>query len=123
MFQRSLGARSFAVFWQHWNPIFGYVLGRYLFAPLKRALHPAIALVITFVLCGAFHDLVTTLVRGSLACLFTPWFFFMSLGVLAGRLARMDLGHFPWGVRATANLGYVTACLGLALLLRTSWQA
>ena len=123
MLERSLGARSFAVFWQYWNPVFGYTLGRYVFSPLKRALPPAIALVVTFVVCGAVHDLVTTLVRGSLAFLFTPWFFFLGIGLVAGRLARMDLGRFPWRVRATANLAYVTSCLGLALLVRSSWRA
>ena len=123
MLQRSLGARSFAVFWQYWNPVFGYALGRHVFSPLKRVLPPAIALVFTFVVCGAVHDLVTTLVRGSLAFLFTPWFFFLGLGVVAGRLARMDLGRFPWGVRASANLAYVTTCLGLALLARSTWRA
>ena len=120
MLGRSLGARSFAVFWQYWNPVFGYTLGRYVFAPLKRALPPAIALVITFVVCGVVHDLVTTVVRGSLAFLFTPWFFFLGLGVVVGRLTRMDLGRFPWSVRATANLAYVPTCLGLALLLRSN---
>lgn len=122
MLQRSLGARSFAVFWQYWNPIFGYTLGRYVFAPSKRMLPPAIALVFTFVVCGAAHDLVTTLVRGSLAFLFTPWFFFLGLGVVAGRFVRMDLGRFPWGIRASANLAYITACLGLALLVRSYWR-
>jgi hypothetical protein len=29
MLQRSFGARSFAVFWQYWNPVFGYILGRF----------------------------------------------------------------------------------------------
>ncbi len=32
MLHRSLGARSFAAFWQHWNPIWGYALGRFAYA-------------------------------------------------------------------------------------------
>ena len=123
MLHRSLGARSFAVFWQYWNPVFGYTLGRYVFSPSKRVLPPPVALVFTFVVCGALHDLVTTLVRGSPAFLFTPWFFFLALGVLAGRRAALDLGRFPWSVRASANLAYVTTCLGLALVARSSWNA
>lgn len=123
MLERSLGARSFAVFWQHWNPIFGYTLGRYVFAPSKRILPPAIALVLTFVVCGAIHDLVATVVRGSLAVLFTPWFFFLGLGVVAGRSVRMDLAHLPWGVRALANLAYIAFCLMLAILARAYWRA
>src|SRR3546814_14946088 len=73
MFQRSLGASTFAGFWRHWNPVFGYALGRYVFAPLKRAVPSALALVATFVVCGAIHDLVIMAVRGAPAFLFTPW--------------------------------------------------
>lgn len=36
MLRRSFGARSFAGFWQHWNPVFGYCLGTRVFIPLKR---------------------------------------------------------------------------------------
>jgi hypothetical protein len=122
MLHRSVGARSFAVFWQYWNPVFGYTLGRFVFSPSKRVLPRAIALVFTFVVCGAVHDLVTTLVRGSLAFLFTPWFFFLGLGVVAGRFVHMDLGRFPWVVRALTNFAYVTACLGLALFVRSMWR-
>lgn len=122
MLERSLGARSFAVFWQYWNPVFGYTLGRYVYLPLKRFLPPFLALIATFVVCGAFHDLVTTLVRGSLAFLFTPWFFFLGIGVVLGRLLRMDLSGYPWAVRAGANLAYVVSCLLLALAARSSWS-
>ncbi len=31
MFIRSFGAGSFARFWQYWNPIFGYGLGKYVY--------------------------------------------------------------------------------------------
>ncbi|GJM09848.1 MAG: hypothetical protein DHS20C11_21240 [Lysobacteraceae bacterium] len=120
MLQRSLGARSFAVFWQYWNPIFGYALGRYIFAPAKRWLPPPVALLLTIVVCGALHDLVTTLVRGSVAFLFMPWFFFLGLGVVASRYVHMDLGHHPWWVRAAVNLAYVSVCLGLAIGLQGS---
>lgn len=118
MFYRSLGASSFAGFWRYWNPVFGFLLGRYIFVPLKRFLPPAIALIATFVVCGAIHDLVTTAARGSAAFLFTPWFFFLALGLLAGRAARRDLSAQPWLIRATANLAYIIACLVAALALK-----
>lgn len=117
MLYRSLGAPTFAGFWHHWNPVFGYALGRYVFAPLKLALPPAAALVATFVVCGAIHDLVTMAVRGAPAFLFTPWFFFLGIGVLLGRAAGLDLSGWPWPVRAAANLGYVAACLGVTLAI------
>ena len=61
MLARSLGAGSFGEFWRYWNPIWGYGLGKYVFAPLKKALPPALALVATFVVSGALHDLATML--------------------------------------------------------------
>jgi len=39
MFYRSLGAGSIAGFWRYWNPVFGYYLGRYIYAPLKSGYH------------------------------------------------------------------------------------
>lgn len=119
MMDRSLGAKSFAAFWRYWNPVFGYGLGRYVFNPLKAVLPAAPALVVTFIVSGALHDAVTMAVSGSVAFLFTPWFFFLSLGVLAGSVAGMDLSSRPWGVRATVNLAYLAAGLLLALLVRT----
>lgn len=123
MLQRSFGARSFAVFWQYWNPVFGYALGRYVFAPSKRVLPPAAALIFTFVVCGVAHDLVTTALRGSVAFLFTPWFFFLGTGVVAGQVVSLDLSRFSWIVRASINLAYVAICLGLALAVRSSFRA
>src|SRR3546814_12789318 len=106
MFQRSLGASTFAGFWRQWNPVFGYALGRYVFAPLKRAVPSALALVETFVVCGAIHDLVIMAVRGAPAFLFTPWFFFLGVGVLLVRASGMDLSGRPWQASAAVTLAY-----------------
>ena len=38
MLVRSLGAGTFAKFWQNWNPIWGYALGRYIYKPLNQFL-------------------------------------------------------------------------------------
>ncbi len=118
MLHRSFGASTFAGFWRHWNPIFGYSLGRYVYAPLKAVMPSAMALVATFVICGAIHDLVTTAVRGSPAFLFTPWFFFLSLGVLLGQGSGLNLSHRPWLVRAAVNLAYASAWLAIVLAIR-----
>lgn len=116
MLYRAFGAPTFAGFWRYWNPVFGYALGRYVFVPLKRALPVPLALVATFVICGALHDLVTAAVRGAPAFLFTPWFFFLALGVLCGQASGLDLSGRRWLLRAGANFAYVAVCLALTLV-------
>lgn len=118
MLHRSLGAGSFGGFWRYWNPIWGYGLGKYVFAPLRTTLPPAVALLTTFAVSGALHDLATMLVSRSAAFLFTPWFFLAGLGVLLGRAVGMDLSARAWSVRATANLVYLAVGLAIALLIR-----
>jgi len=122
MLYRSLGARSFDAFWHYWNPIFGYLLGRYVYAPSKRLLPAAAALIVTFVVCGAIHDAVTVLVKGSTAFLFTRWFFFLGWGVVLSRFLKMNISRYPWLLRAGCNIAYVLICLAMALALR-GWLA
>jgi D-alanyl-lipoteichoic acid acyltransferase DltB (MBOAT superfamily) len=118
MFYRALGAGSFAEFWRYWNPVFGYYLGRYIFAPLRKWLPPPVALVVTFVACGALHDAVIIAVRGSMAFLFVPWFFVMGVVVVIGEKLRIDYSELTWPVRASINTTYVGGCLVVALLAR-----
>ncbi|MCB8983757.1 MAG: acyltransferase [Ardenticatenaceae bacterium] len=118
MLQRSFGAASFAGFWQFWNPIWGYGLGRYVYAPLRRALPPAAAFILTFAISGGLHDLATMAVRWSPAFLFTPWFTLLGMGAVVGRVAGMDLGKRPFWLRASVNLAYLVVCLLPALALR-----
>jgi D-alanyl-lipoteichoic acid acyltransferase DltB (MBOAT superfamily) len=118
MLHRSLGAGSFAVFWQYWNPVFGYGLARYVQSPLLRVVPPAVAVLVTFVVCGALHDLVTMAIRGSATFLFTPWFLLLGVGVVAGRAIGMDLTSKPWLIRACVNLTYIGVCLAVAIVAR-----
>jgi hypothetical protein len=118
MLRRSLGAGSFAGFWRHWNPVFGYGLSRYVHSPLLRIVPPALAVVVTFAVCGALHDLVTTIVRGSPALFFTPWFVLLGVGVVVGRGAGLDLSDRPFAIRVGTNLAYIGACLALTIVAR-----
>lgn len=120
MLQRSFGAASFAGFWQYWNPIWGYGLGRYVYGPLRRVLHPAVAFILTFAISGALHDLATMAVSWSPAFLFTPWFVLMGMGAVWGRVLGMDLGKRPFWLRAAVNLAYLVFCLLPALALRSA---
>ena len=120
MLHRSFGARSFAGFWQYWNPIFGFCLGKFVFAPLKKVFPSSISLILTFVVTGIIHDLVTMAVRKDIAFLFTPWFFFLGIGVVLGKAAGMDLATSSWTVRAAVNSIYLGVCLALAILVFTT---
>ncbi len=118
MLRRSLGAGSFAGFWQYWNPVWGYGLARYVYSPLKRVLPTTAALIMTFVVCGALHDLVIMAVRGSATFLFTPWFFLLGVGVVFGRAVGIDFLSRPWLFRACVNLTYIGACLAVTVIAR-----
>lgn len=118
MLKRSFGATSFAGFWQYWNPIWGYGLGKYVHSPLRRILPPIAAFIMTFIISGSIHDLATMVIRQSVAFLFTPWFFLLGVGAVLGRAVGMDLSDYPWWVRASINLVYLVFCLALTLLVK-----
>lgn len=118
MLHRSLGAASFAAFWQYWNPIWGYGLGKYVYFPLRRILPPAAALIMTFIISGGIHDLATMAIRRSFAFLFTPWFFLLGVGAVLSRAIGMDLSNHPWWIRAGINLIYLVFCLALTLIAK-----
>ena len=116
MLHRSFGARSFAGFWQYWNPIFGYYLGKYVFVPLKKVSPPYVALVLTFLVTGVVHDVVTMAVRQDVAFLFTPWFLFLGIGVVLSKVTKMDIGASSWWWRAAIHSTYLGVSLALAVL-------
>jgi len=114
MLARSFGAQSFAGFWRYWNPVFGYIFGRYVYQPARRVLPRAFALIVTFLVCGVVHDLVTMAVRGAPAFLFTPWFFFLGLGVVVSEALGWHTGALSRGGRTAINAAYLVAALALA---------
>jgi hypothetical protein len=118
MLIRSFGAGTFARFWQYWNPIWGYALGRYIYAPLNRFLPASVSLILTFTISGGIHDVATMLVRRAPAFLFTPWFFLMGVVVVFGRLLKLDYSAHPFFIRVAINFSLVVACLMLTLGLQ-----
>lgn len=118
MLSRSLGAGKFSIFWQYWNPIWGFYLGKYVFKPLKLILPQALSLIITFVICGFIHDLAIMLLKRKFILLLTPWFLFMGLGVILSDYAKIDYSKFPWIVRAVINIAIILGCLFLAYQIR-----
>ncbi|WP_225918133.1 MBOAT family O-acyltransferase [Neiella holothuriorum] len=117
MLYRSFGAGSFAQFWQHWNPIWGYYLARKVARPLSAVLPTWMAVIITFAVSGALHDIAISLVKGRVVVLFSPWFVLMSLVVLASRQPTLAFHQSPWLLRASINLFIILACLAVSLWL------
>ena len=115
MLVRSLGAGTFAKFWQYWNPIWGYALGRYVYEPLNQFLPSSVSAILTFVISGGIHDLATMLVRGAPAFFFTPWFFLMGLVVVFGRLLKLDYSNQAFQVCVAINLTFILVCLMISI--------
>ena len=114
---RSLGAKNFSSFWHHWNPIFGYYLGKKIFKPIKRFAPSAIALILTFIFCGLVHDIVSIIFRGKTTFLFSFWFLFMGTCVLLCNYFKQNLAHKNWSTRALTNLFLIISSLYLAYYL------
>lgn len=108
---RSFGARNFAVFWNYWNPIFGYYLGNFIFKPLRTILPVSISVVFTFVVCGLIHDAVTFLFRGTTSYIFTIWFLLMGVVVIFTKYIKYDFSHQKWITRAIINASIISFCL------------
>ncbi len=115
MLIRSFGAGTFAKFWQYWNPIWGYALGRYVYEPLNRFFPSSVSLISTFAISGAIHDLATMLVRDAPAFLFTPWFFLMSIVVVFGQLLKLDYSKQAFQVRVAINVTFILVCLMITI--------
>jgi len=119
---RSLGARNFSAFWNFWNPVFGYYLGKKIFKPLKRVIPVTFALIFTFIFCGIVHDLVTTLIRGRLSLFFSVWFLIMGTAVAITQYINYDFSKKQWVYRAATNLLIIGVCILLTILLNGIFQ-
>ena len=115
MLKRSLGASSFYLFWHYWNPIWSYYLSRKIMKPLRQLFPIWLAIIMTFAVSGALHDLAVTLVKWRLTFFFTPWFTLMSFMVLATKRYRISYKEFHWLIRASINIALVVVCLVLTI--------
>lgn len=117
MLCRSFGADSFAGFWRHWNPVWGYALRTSVYVPLRRFVSPGPATIATFVFSGALHDFAASLARGSTTFVVTPWFFLLGIGAVAGRVVGMDMSLRPWWWRSLTHLVYLGLSLAVVLVI------
>ena len=117
MLSRSLGASSPRIFWQYWNPIFGYYLGRYVYANLRKGLPSFLSIIITFIVSGLIHDLVTITVNGSTSFFFSLFFLLLSIVLLFTEWIHFDLSQYGKAVRVAANMVYLISCFTVSYYL------
>lgn len=122
MLERSLGAGSFYLFWRYWNPIWGYYLATKVMHPVGRVLPSWCALIVTFMISGALHDLAVTLIKLRFTFFLTPWFTLMGLAVIGTQSLNISYRNFPWIARALFNIGCVVGCFFLTLLMEEVLQ-
>jgi D-alanyl-lipoteichoic acid acyltransferase DltB (MBOAT superfamily) len=118
MLRRSFGADTLGGFWRHWNPIWGYYLGRYVNAPLRKVMPSGLAVVLTFIVSGLIHDIAISLVAGSPTLLFVPWFALIGSMVVIGRRFGLRYPFRAWSVRASINAGFVGGAFGIVTIGR-----
>lgn len=107
MLHRSLGAGSFSHFWQHWNPIWGYYLARFVFSPLKQWFPINIAIILTFSLSGLVHDIAVSILKFEFVFIITPWFLLMGATSVLLDLLKMNYHKLNWYLRAIINISIV----------------
>lgn len=82
MFKKSFSAPNFKYFWTYWNPIYSYVLGFYVYKPIKKVFSATIARTITFLINGIFHDIVVSLIMGKVSYLVTLLFLIYAIQLI-----------------------------------------
>lgn len=116
MFKRSLGASSFYLFWQYWNPIWGYYLSYGVMRPLSRLMPVWLAIIVTFAVSGALHDLAVSLVKWQFIFFFTPWFILMGSIVIITKKLSISYTKYSWLTRALINISLIVISLVLTQL-------
>lgn len=121
MLSRSLGAGTFENFWRYWNPIWGYYLSRYVMKPLSAFTPIWFAIILTFAVSGALHDLAVMLLKWKFIFFFAPWFTLMGITVVVTKLLQVSYAKFPWTLRAIINVTFIVGSLGITYLLEHWW--
>ena len=109
MLARSLGAGSIMEFWHYWNPIWGFYLSTYVFAPLKKRTRPASAFLLTFAVSGAVHDVAVTLISREVHLLYSLYFTVLGAEALIAKKIALRYHGLALVVRIAINLAYLTS--------------
>ena len=116
--RNSFGAGTNADFWRHWNPIWGYYLAKFIYLPLGNYVPRSLAILASFAVSGALHDLAVGLLGIAWQGFFTAWFLVMGLFLIVSKALQIDFSGLPFAFRALVNFASPAACLGVTVLLR-----
>jgi len=75
--------------------------------PTSNILPLPLAVVVTFVVSGALHDLAVLLLTGDNILICTPWFFVMGIAVVLSKSFKIELSKYSFITRATANTSFI----------------
>lgn len=114
MLKNALGANNFSQFWLYWNPIWGYYLATKIQKPLTLFLPHSLALILTFSISGLVHDLAVSVIKQEMFFVCTPWFFVMSLAVIASTKLNINVSKFTFVIRAFIHLSTIVICYWLS---------
>ena len=130
MFSRAFGASDFTRFWRYWNPLGGYFLGYFCYAPLRHFAPRPPCLIVTFALNGFLHDLGFVWPWGIARTERLPFpfpVFTLSLTtsaviILVAERYRLTLANLSLPMRVTCHLlafaGPFACSIGILLLIR-----
>lgn len=121
-FLRPFEATSFRRFWEFWNPVYGYFLGRFVYSPLKRVFPRSACVVLTFAFSGfVLHDLPAWLISGAEypACRISSWFTTIALGIIASDGLRLSFDGSSRIFRALLHALFLASTLYISIWLRS----
>lgn len=112
MFFKPFVSPSFRSFWKYWNPTWGYYLLFYCYKPVKTFFPHWVALIITFLISGLFHDVIyiAPIMMKEVKFVFpfiTVWFFIISIGILLTEYLNIDFKKISLMFRPIFHLGYL----------------
>jgi hypothetical protein len=125
MFFKPFLSASFRSFWKYWNPTWGYFLLFYCYKPIKTIFPHWMALTITFLISGLFHDIIyiIPIMMKEVKFVFpfiTVWFFIISIGILVTENLQINFNKINLMFRPIFHLAYLIITFILTRLIDLS---
>lgn len=126
MFSRAFTATTFRRFWHYWNPLYGYGLSYFCYAPLRRVATKGVSFVTTFALSGfLLHDLPVSIFLGPGKLLFpvvTVAFVGIALFVLVSEIFGVTLRSVPRHLRVASHLAVILGAFSVSVVVSSLYH-